>query len=290
MLNFRNNIKYYIKSISEFSLIALFTTSLGVFPTQAQIINFETTPSSLTPIDNEVLSNIVGTGSYDIVFPGGITTVLFGFDTDGDVATLERTAHFEDRTNADFMNVFNTSQIAYTIGKPVTSADTDLSNGSIGGNWLIRSPRTDAEDGTLDLFGTDNYFVVQYSGDLPNSASGQLWDLDNDEIYLIEALNASQTVIGSQTLISAGSGENPGTANGKETLFSFNEIEPISFIRITGLQKGTGGGFAFDNFNATEPANETIPEPSSLLGLFVIGILGVGSAFKCRKEHNKSTC
>ena len=278
--------KSCIKNIGKFSLAALFTTSLGVFPTQAQIIDFETTPSSVTPTDNEALSTVLDIGSYDIVFSGGTTTVLFGFDTDGNAATLERTAHFEDRTNADFTGDFDTSQIAYTIGKPViTSADTDLSNRSIGGNWLIRSPRTDAEGGTLDLFGTDNYFVVQYSGDLPNSASGELWDLDNDEMYLIEALDASQIVIGSQTLTSAGSGENPGTANGKETLFSFSEIGSISFIRITGLEMGTGGGFAFDNFNATEaaPPNQTVPEPSSLLGLLVIGSLGVGSTLKHRQ-------
>lgn len=172
---------------------------------------------------------------------------------------------------------------------------------------MIRSPRTSEEEGgSLNLFDDGVSFVIQYSGVLPTSASGELWDLDNAESYVVEALDADEVVIDSLFLISGSRtplnpvvpippglpvpGAPPGiTANGMDTLFEFNNIGEISFIRITapvpGISSPAMVGFAFDNFNVTgvrEP-NQTVPEPCSLLGLFVIGSLGIGYPFKRRK-------
>lgn len=112
-----------------------------------------------------------------------------------------------------------------------------------------------------------NPFIVEYSGVLPTSASGQIWDIDarpngggDPERYLVAALNASNQVVASIQSPLGISETSSGTLDGRPWTFSFNSVsKPIK--RITIVQDVPVGvkGFAFDNFNATQ----AVPEPST---------------------------
>ncbi|MEQ8537772.1 MAG: PEP-CTERM sorting domain-containing protein [Coleofasciculus sp. D1-CHI-01] len=68
--------------------------------------------------------------------------------------------------------------------------------------------------------------------------------------------------------------------------FSFSDLDSdIGYIRISGVNRGGGGGFAFDNFNATQSIvnPEPVPEPLTILGSATA--LGFGGLLK--RQHSK---
>ncbi|MGK7887021.1 MAG: hypothetical protein AB4057_20630, partial [Crocosphaera sp.] len=205
-------------------------------------IDFETTPDGVTTKDNLVL-----TDSYK----DGETVVTFGFDINDDL-NIDTNAILESRQDA------NASVVGYT-SKGV--ADVDKTSNKQGGNWLLRAPKGNEADVTVNLFrGAD--FLVVYSGTPVQSASGQLWDLDYAEQYKIDALDADGNVIASQsTPGNIPNNEGPNTYDALPYDFSFSDLDKdIAVIRISGIKVGNGGGFAFDNFNATR-SRVCEPEP-----------------------------
>ena len=140
---------------------------------------------------------------------------------------------------------------------------------------MLRAP------GGLSVFdntrATPADFIVKYTGTSVRSASGQLWDIDSGEKYLIEALDSTRTLISSITTPTVPENESPDTFSALPFDFSFSKLtSDIGFIRISSIERGNGGGFAFDNFDATgETISQDVPEPASILSL--LGFAGLGS-------------
>lgn len=227
----------------------------------ASVINFETLPDGVTtPTDNAALT-------VPYIDNNG-TIVIFGFDTDNDL-NINLDAVLESRTDGF-------TGIAYTVrGLP----DLDLTAMGEGGDWLLRAPSgINFFDNISNRTTAD--FIIQYMGMRPTSASGQLWDIDGGESYLIEALDVSGVLISSLTTPTVPGDGGPGTFNGLPFTFSFEDLaSEIGFIRISGLDRISGGGFAFDNFNATAAAQ--VPEPGALGAL---ALLSLGSWFVKKKQ------
>lgn len=243
----------------HFVLAAIATTtlfSLGAVSTaQAQIIDFETLPDGITtPTDNQAL-----TGSYNI----GGTTVNFGFDVDGDLI-------------ADLDAILESRNDSLATGGGYTSSgipDLDLTPTGEGGDFLLRAP---SGFNVFDDVGTATPvdFLVTYSGAAVRSVGGQLWDIDGGERYFIEALDANGGLLDSLLTPVVPNGEQIGTFDALPFNFAFTDLsEDIGFVRISGSSRVNGGGFAFDNFDATGTTvdPEDVPEPASLVALVMLG-------------------
>lgn len=233
---------------------------------QAALIDFETLrDGTTTPTDNAAL-----TSSYTV----DSTTVTFGFDTNGDL-TIDADAVFESRNDGR-------TGLAYTHN---LIPDIDRTTTNEGGDWLLRAPNE------LNLFDdfpgiTPADFIVKYTGTPVRSASGQLWDLDAGEEYLIEALDSTGAVLSSIPTPEVPAGEGSDTFSGLPYNFSFNNVaNDIGYIRISGISRIDGGGFAFDNFNATQSTvdPEPVPEPLTILGS--VTALGFGGLLK--RQHSR---
>lgn len=216
--------------------------------TYADTTDFETTAAGVTPVDNAMLSESYVTGP---------TSVRFGFDTTDDLA-IDTNAHFESReTSGDTISAYKSGP---TDSGPL---DGDLTPAGSGGNWLLRAPGNFGNG--IDIKGGDDFLVV-YSGALPTSASGQIWDIDGVsasifERWLVEALDESGNLIASQTSPQYSTKSNPpvDSRDGWPWTFSFDDLDnPIEIIRVswTGEIGGFDAGFAFDNFNATVAASD----------------------------------
>ena len=150
-----------------------------------------------------------------------------------------------------------------------------------GGKWFIRELQRcnidkDVAGNDIDqaiaypLMGTrssasDNSFVVTYSNMLPTNLAGQMWDLDFGETFLAEVYSEAGALIASKPVGPyCNAGETypqvplsscvGSSRDGKGADFFFADLPTpakrlvISFVRTNG-----GGGFAFDNFNGTQP-------------------------------------
>lgn len=239
---------------STLSPIAVLALCAGT--TSAAVIDFETTALGGLPIDN---ANALGT------FFDGPTGVNFGFDTDGDLV-VDAPAHFEHRSNG-----FDVPYAAYTSGSSTLPilADADLTPGNIGGEWLLREPKQ-AETPSASVFAGGDWFIIDYSGVLPTSCSGEIWDVDNGEQYVVNAYDSSNVLI-AQFIPPVGLHPDlPGSRNGMDTVFVFSGLSsPIAKIGIYLQSTIGGGGFAFDNFNATQ-----IPAPGAVMVLGMTGVVG----------------
>lgn len=253
----------FTRAIASTSTIIVKTTALLLSfsgSAQAAVIDFETLPdSTTTPTDNAAL-----TTSYTV----DGTTVTFGFDTNNDLI-IDTNAIFESRNDGP-----ETVFAYYHKG----GYDTDVTATNEGGNWLLRSLKN------INPIADD--FIVKYTGTPITSTSGQLWDIDSGEIYLIEALDSAGTVINSITTPPFPVGESPESPNtfsGLPYNFSFNNLaSDIGYIRISGISRGTGGFLGFDNFNVTQ--SEPVPEPLTILGSATA--LGFGGLLK--RVHSKN--
>lgn len=211
---------------------------LLALPTYGQVIDFETFPASQgggTPTDDTLL-----TGSYT----DGTTTVTFGYDTTGDGA-IDNVPRFEARSP-------NGGCFSYICSQCTPDEDTEFVAPAVGGDFLIRPSRCAGEEPFADMAGGDPFLIV-YSGTLPGSASGEIWDIDGNEIYLVEALDTGGTVIGTDNPPPGVDQFDP--LDGEPYTFSFSALgSPIAKIRITRTDFGSPRGFGFDNFDATRPA------------------------------------
>ena len=226
----------------------------------ANAITFELRPDGSTPMDNQALA-------ITETYQDGTTLVGFGIDSDGDLE-VDHPAVFELRTNDDR----STGQIGYILnaGSHTPFApEFDNTPNNEGGDWLIRSQR--GSGGELDLrLVNGNDFMIVYSGVLPTSASGQIWDLDFNEIFSVTAFSDADLQI-SEVLAGPYAGDG---RDGLPTTFSFDSLStPIAKIRISFVSADSGGGFAFDNFNATQPT-EVVPEPGTGF-LLLSGLVGL---------------
>ena len=264
-------------SILSLYWIAFFCVVLAAQISHAATITFEKLPDGSDPIDDLHLP-------LDYVYYDGTTGLSFGIDNTGD-GIADVPAVIEDRTNNDYAN---TGCWGYTDSGPTR---TDFDSGGDGGSWLIRSQRGCAQakdvdgntfqEGTYILktnatTGGDNNFVVTYSGELPVNAAGQLWDLDRGEIFDAYAYDENGVEISVERLGPYCDQGGPrvslaecvgGNADGDErgNAFVFNSdttnglpvnnpnATPIKRVVVKFFKTNYGGGFAFDNFNATEP-------------------------------------
>jgi hypothetical protein len=144
----------------------------------------------------------------------------------------------------------------------------------------LRNPKGGEPNSVNLRAGAD--FLAVYSGDLPTSAAGQIWDVDMQEDFLIQALDGSNLVLATVDP-PPGPGPSPtnNPADGLPVNFVFEHLsDPIKTIRIsmTGASD-PNPGFGFDNFNAT---GTEIPIPGAvwLLGSGLIGIVGIRRIFR----------
>lgn len=246
-------------TLSSLALLALCAGSAP--PTSAAVIDFETTAIGGLPVDD---ANATG------IFFDGPTGVRFGFDTDNDLI-IDAPAHFENRWNG-----FDAPYAAYTSGSSTLPnlADADLSPGNIGGDWLLREPKQ-AESPPASVFAGADWFIIEYSGVLPTSCSGEIWDVDNGEQYVVEAYDALGVLIATYIPPVGLHPDAPGSRNGLETTFAFSSLSsPIAKIGVYLQSTIGGGGFAFDNFNATQ-----VPGPAAVV------VLGLGAVVGMRRRR-----
>ncbi|MBI1367722.1 MAG: PEP-CTERM sorting domain-containing protein [Planctomycetes bacterium] len=258
---------------------ATFVLCVGlVHEANAAVIDFEMTPGGATPVDDAAV------GGYTV----GLTTVSFGTDTDND-GDIDVVAHFEDREGTvgpapSDPGAEDPHGYTHGIGNQPYFYDYDATPGKIGGDWMIR-PEEDGDDiggGTnngVDTNMNTQGFLIVYSGELPVSASGEIWDIDSNaagpqsfpEQYTVKAFASvadllADNPIGTQVSPLGKAYDEPGSLSGLPWTFSFANLNGgIAIIQI--FQNRTAGhprGFAFDNFNATEPAPPVVtPEPAS---------------------------
>ncbi len=245
-----------ISTLSPLAVLALCACSAS-----AAVIDFETTALGVLPLDN---ANATGT------FFDGPTGVNFGFDTNSDLI-IDAPAHFENRWNG-----FDAPYAAYTSGSSTLPnlADADLSPGNIGGDWLLREPKQ-AETPSASVFAGGDWFIIEYSGVLPTSCSGEIWDVDNGEQYVVNAYDSVGTLIATYVPPVGLHPDLPGSRNGLETTFVFSGLSsPIAKVGIYLQSTIAGGGFAFDNFNATQ-----VPAPGAVV------VMGMGAVVGMRRKR-----
>ena len=132
------------------------------------------------------------------------------------------------------------------------------------------------DDGTLSGL-TPPALIVEYTP-ATDEASGVVLDVDFDEEFVIEALNAAGVVV-QTVMITAGE---PNTGDGIATPWAIRVDEPvIRTIRFQGSRTAAGGfGLGFDNFDARSapPLPSTIvPVPLATLGALVVVLVWLGS-------------
>lgn len=243
---------------------------LGTFTAtgRAQTIDFETTPAGGTPLDDARL-----TSPYSF----GATSVHFGFDTDNDLA-IDTEPNFELRGG-----VLGESGWAYRTGPSATlENDVDLTPTGSGGSWLLRKPMS----GVDPLAGHD--FLIVYSGALPTTASGQIWDIDGYsgvfDKWQVDALDASGQVVGTILSPAFQSMSNPPSSSydGWPWNFCFLDLpQPIKTVRCSFLGVNPGSvGFAFDNFllSVTSVSNYCTAGTSAAGCLATLSATGLASA------------
>ena len=255
--------------------------SLFALAGQAQTITFEKLPDNSDPVDNLQLP-------LNTVFQIGLTGLSFGYDIDGD-KIADQSVVMEQRGNNDVVGGILTCA-AYTnaYGSNMANLRTEEDNtvSGEGGQWLIREKRKCANDvdpsgnsinqetqysmrddkppseGTV--FNVD--FVVTYTGVLPVSMAGQIWDIDNGEAFDVTAYSEAGNQIGPTQTLGPYCANPSGTTNsglackgthrdGLPTTFTFADLDtPVKRLIISFNSSDSSHGFAFDNFAATSAA------------------------------------
>jgi len=239
-----------------FSLAIIFSLK-----TVAGLIDFETTASGGTPVDNGII-NI-----NDSFMADGVS-VSFGFDTTGD-GSVDSHGVFEKRGggkeggNSGFMSSY---------GNKYDRTATGLE--SLLGGYFLR------QKDAYQPFGT---FHITYDSLNPvTSASGEIWDIDghnnNTEQFFVEAFNGNESLAEILSPLGRRAGRN--SLDGKPWAFGFEGLSDITRIEISFIgSKESGIGLAFNNFSPVENVSaqiNTVPEPLTIT-IFAIGILGLVS-------------
>ena len=259
---------------ARFIALCLFFTTLAG---QAQTITFEKLPDNSDPVDNLQLP-------LNTVFQVGLTGLSFGFDIDGD-KIADQGVVMEQRGNNDLVGgvlVCSAYTNAYggNMANLITEEDKTVSGE--GGQWLIREKRKCPND--VDPAGniinqeiiytmlrgnsTDQRvlnvdFVVTFTGALPFSMAGQIWDLDNGEAFDVTAYSEVGNQIGPTQTLGPYCADPNGITNsglackgtnrdGLPTTFTFADLDtPVKRLIISHNSTDSSHGFAFDNFAAT---------------------------------------
>ena len=225
---------------------------LGGTPAGAALIDFETTPTGATPLDDAFLGT-----PYPMVEGGD---VRFFFDLNGNNA-------FD--AGVDVRPVFEAygpdSLDGFSNG---ITLNGDTANGGLAGqlgDYFLRQ---------LQPGSPPPPFLVDYNTAFAISAlSGEIWDIDgfpgNTEQWLVEVLDASNVLLASQ-LSPLG---NSAALDGLPWVFSFSSLPAgADKVRITFSGTKTSGlGLAFNNFNPT-----AVPEPSTAALMGLGGLLLAG--------------
>ena len=245
------------------------TCLIAAARTNAAIIDFETTPAGIAPVDDLPLSFLT---PYN--FPG--LQISFGIDSnsDGIVDTSPRFEH-----------------IGLGIAEPPNggfqgSSGPDTADPGFAaqlGNWFLRGPSGPFDFGLL---------VISYSGTtVVTAAGGEIWDIDGTaqvggppgftEEYTVRAYDSLNNLLATQISPLGVLSTPSAPLDGRPWAFSFSGLTAgISKITVdfTG-SKVAGIGLAFNNFNPTG----VVPEPAAwLLATFGLAIL---SSLGRRRTH-----
>jgi len=191
------------------------------------VIDFETDGFQITPLDDQQIS---------IPFTANNTFINFGFDLNDDLI-IDTPALFE-RYGEDGTDSFIVSRCGEEEVESLW--DVDCTPDGQGGDFFLRNP----ENVSL-LAGHD--LIIEYTGALPNSLSGQIWDVDFrgedlSDAYLIEALDTDGNLLRE---VSISKFDLPSSLDGLPFSFSLVTTNPIRRVRISSKNVGALG---FDNF------------------------------------------
>jgi hypothetical protein len=234
---------------------------------RAAVIDFETTPFGLTPIDDSFLSSAT---PYNIA---GLQ-VSFGFDTDSN-GSIDSDGRFE--------------QTGTYQGEPISafsgSARIDTPDPGFGpqlGNWFLQSPTPGSQFGR---------FVIQYTSSFAvTAASGEIWDIDGNpaagttEEYTVKAFDSTNSLLATVVSPLGVLDSLNAPLDGEPWVFAFSGLTAgIDHIVITFTgTKPAGIGLAFNNFYPTT----AVPEPASAT---LAAVATVMSAMVVRRRRSKST-
>lgn len=202
--------------------LALAVLAPAFLLTQDQTITFETIPGVAIPADGLDISNQFDVAPYFVRFeretPSGIQPVKLAR-----IGT-PRTA-FEGQTNRSCTGGSSNDDKPNLILPPGYAPGcfflTD--DGDVGGSAPDVQP-----------------LVIRYRVPVLQ-ASGYLLDVDNAEVFQVEARDRNEMRIDTVTL-------NPSSVDGNAMKWMFQVTEPIHSIRIT-LESGSTKGIAFDDFS-----------------------------------------
>ena len=239
-----------LRSIVASSLCTVFLTTSAT----AGLLDFETTPSGATPVDDALL-----TDPYTI--PGG--TVRFFFDLNGNNAFDAGVDNFPrfERVGDDGANGFDgattgvadTARLGYTaqLGSFFLRKQTD-NTGPIGGPFIA------AYDTTQTI----------------RELSGEIWDIDGQadkgtEQWRVDVLNQSSQVLDSLTS-PLGTIDSSSSLDSLPWTFQFHNLpDGVAALRLTFIGSKTSEiGLAFNNFSPTV----AVPEPSSIVLATIAGV------------------
>ena len=253
----------------------------------ASFITFETKPDGSGPVDDEVLP--LGTG---YVTDDGVT-ITFGFDLTGDNDLndpADRPAYFEDTGVLDPQYGTWSSypeQLAYI-------SEAGKGNVHVPAGYKFAAdgvlPGEEARAGDYFLRGSsgrDWYsFVIEYSAPFEvTEATGEIWDLDNQEGFDAVAYDSTGGILGKVTRDSRSSGANEPDLDSQAWVWAFSGLSDstggIAKIAIEKLGVDatnvatTNMPLAFNNFNATGSQGfEVVPEPRTAV-LLSLGLAGL---------------
>ncbi len=233
----------------------------------AGLIDFETTASGETPVDNAIIA-------VDDYFTADGTSVSFGFDTNKDgvldsYSVFEKIKGGKEGGNSGFMSSYGNR-----YDEAATGSEAVL------GDFFLR------QKNAYKPFGI--FHILYHSINPVTSASGEIWDIDgrknNTEQFFVEAFNGADSLASILSPLGPSYGKN--SLDGKPWAFGFNNLSDITRIEISFIgSKKSGIGLAFNNFSPIEDVSlqsNLIPEPT-ILAIFSFGIILLSS--RRSKKH-----
>lgn len=240
----------------------------------ASVVDFETTPSGGTPVDNTLLS---------APYTSGGVSVAFYFDVNGNNtfdAGTDALPVFERAGNSDPVAGFAAS---------VANDTADPGFGAQLGQFFLRQP-------PVGQFGANipGPFIVDYNTALTITAlSGEIWDIDGSgsqtvgtERWRVDVLDSTGNVLATSTSPLGTQGSNNAPLDGKPWVFGFTSLPTgVDKVRLSFIGSKTSGiGLAFNNFSPTTSA--VVPEPSTLAMAGIVGLAGFGCVLRRRRRAN----
>ena len=267
-----------MKIAKTFTKLGIVAASLATFSTvtmkaaqASSFINFETVPGS-SPSDNLAISNQFS--SLGVNF--GIDNDFDGVADAGLFPQLEKVGKSSGDTIQGFVNGGK--------GKDVAEAGYE----DRLGEYFLR---------TAGLGGNGGALLITYD-EATQAASGELWDIDGNnngrrsEQWEVQLLGQDKSILDTITSpLGTNSNNNltGGELDGKPWLFSFERAEADVYgirFKFTGNSNPAKVGLAFDNFSARSAESKSVPEPASLLGILMIGMVGGGSLLKQKSQKD----